>query len=128
MDKKCYPSLGGDAAAALNESLILGLLIGVASVLLVFVGDIGLDAAAPVAVARRSASSAETGGLVARGEGTEGVEMPRNAGTGGGGMSPAAADDPVAAATVPAGEAGGGEDPGGVGMAAELPPGGLNSA
>lgn len=51
-------SLGGDAAAALNDSLILGLLTVRAGVV-PLVGDIG----------------PETGGLVARGEGTTGAEL-----------------------------------------------------
>lgn len=103
------------------------------------VGDIGLLTGPVVRnEARRSASSAETGGLVASGEGTEGIEPVkdgalRKAGTGGGGMRPAAAaaaveDDDKALGAAATGDVGGGEVAVGVGMAAELPPGGLNSA
>lgn len=116
----------------MNESLIFGLLTTGAGVLVpLAVGDIGLLTAAR---RRCSASYAEIGGLVASGEGLDGVEpakdgVLRKAGTGGGGIRPAAAaEDPARPPGVVAVASAGGEAPAGVGMAAELPPGGLNSA
>lgn len=130
-----HESRGGEAAAALNESLIFGLLTtGAGRLIELLVGDIGLLTAAR---RRCSASYAEIGGLVASGEGLDGVDpakdvLLRKAGTGGGGIKPAPAADEDPARPPPgvvAVASAGGEAPAGVGMAAELPPpGGLNSA
>ena len=140
-------SLGGDAADALKESLILGLLAG--AEVAVDVGDIAPDGVLPAKAelgARRSVSiaEAETGGEVASGEGTEGAEEPendcmvRNGGIPGGGGINKLDVDAVAAADVEettpgtdegAGDPeGGGERAGEAGIAAGLPPGVLNSA
>lgn len=81
-----------------------------------------------------STADAETGGDVASGEGTEGAEEPekdgmlRNGTGGGGNIKPGAAEvdaTPLATAGDPDG---GGERAGEAGIAAELPPEGLNSA
>jgi len=82
-----------------------------------------------------STADAETGGDVASGEGTEGAEEPEKdgmlrKGIGGGGIKPGAEVDttPPATDAVAGDPDGGGERAGGAGIAAELPPGGLNSA
>jgi len=84
-----------------------------------------------------STADAETGGDVASGEGTEGAEEPekdgmlRNGCGGGGNIKPGAAEvdaTPPATDAVAGDPDGGGERAGEAGIAAELPPGGLNSA
>lgn len=135
-------------AEALNESLILGLFAGrgVDPPFVAAVGDIGPEGVpiVPVLVdARRSVSiaEAETGGEVASGEGTEGAEEPvkdgmlRNGGIPGGGgiirldaVGVDVATPRTPATDAVAGDPGGGGERAGEGIAAELPPGGLNSA
>lgn len=96
-------SLGGEAAEALNDSLILGLLTVGAGVPppIPFVGDI--------------APAPETGGLVANGDGTAGAEPPNEGSPRNGlGMGPGPAAKLVAAGA----PAGGGDvaPPAGVGI------------
>lgn len=114
-------SLGGEAAEALNDSLILGLLTtgaGVPPPPMPFVGDI--------------APAPENGGLVARGDGTAGAEPPNEGIPRRGlGMGPGPAAKLVIPLAAAGALAGGGDvaPPAGVGTAPEAPPpGGLNSA